>query len=480
MSGKSIKKNYIYNVAYQVLQMIVPLITAPYISRVLGAEAIGEYSFAQSVVSYFVLFATMGINLYGQREISYVQNDKAERSRIFWETKCLTVINVIFCSIFYFIFLLVQGFSVLYIVLYINILAVAMDVTWFFQGLEEFKKIVLRNTVLKLINVVYTFVFVKSADDLIVYALGLAGITFVGNLSLWPYLKTYLNVPKLKSIRPFRNIKVVLSLFVPTVAIEVYTVLDKTMIGLFAEVSSENGYYSQAITISRMVLSIVTSLGTVMIPRIGYYFGQGEYGAVRDYMYRAYRFVWFLGIPLCFGLMGVAYSFVPWFFGPGYDKVVPLLMVLSFLILAIGINNVTGMQYLIPTKRQNLFTLTVIIGAIVNFVLNLILIPQLYSIGAAIASVIAETVIAVVQLIIVRKEISVKKVVLCGWHYYVAGVIMLILLFAEKRYLESSIINTLIMVVSGATVYFGILIFMKDEFLFENMKKVLSKFGNKV
>ena len=123
-----------------------------------------------------------------------------------------------------------------------------------------------------------------------------------------------------------------------------------------------------------MVLTMVTALGTVVSPRIGYHFGRGETQKVNAYIYRGYRFVWFLGIPLCFGLLGISSNLVPWFFGAGYDKVIPLLGILGFLIPAIGINNVTGMQYLIPTKRQNIFTLTVLIGAGVNFILNLVLI----------------------------------------------------------------------------------------------------------
>lgn len=147
--------------------------------------------------------------------------------------------------------------------------------------------------------------------------------------------------------------KIIISLFIPTIAIQIYTVLDKTMIGVITQDSFENGYYELAIKISKMVMAVVTALGTVMIPRIGYHFEQGETQRIRSLMYRGYRFVWFLGVPLCLGMIMVCGNFVPWFFGEGYEQVVPLLQILSFLILAIGINNVTGMQYMIPTKRQN-------------------------------------------------------------------------------------------------------------------------------
>ena len=397
MAKKSIKKNYIYNLTYQILLLITPLITTPYLSRVLGADGVGTVSFAESIVSYFTLFAVLGITTFGQREISYVQDDIKKRTQIFWETKTLQVITSLIVLFLYVIFVLLQQNQTLYLILAFNIIAVLVDVTWLLQGMEEFGKIVFRNIIIKIIGIVYIFAAIKTKDDVIRYIFGIAFFLFVSSASLWVYVSKYVGKPDWKQIKPFRNIKVIISLFIPTIAIQIYTVLDKTMIGLITKSSFENGYYEQAIKISKMVLVVVTSLGTVMIPRIGYHYGRGETETVNRFMYRGYRFVWFLGIPLCFGLIGIASNFVPWFFGEGYEKVVPLLSVLSFLILAIGINNVTGMQYLIPTKRQNLFTMTVLIGAGVNFALNLVLIHFFQSIGAAIASVAAETTIALVQ-----------------------------------------------------------------------------------
>lgn len=269
--------------------------------------------------------------------------------------------------------------------------------------------------------------------------------------------------------------KIIISLFIPTIAIQIYTVLDKTMIGVITRDSFENGYYELAIKISKMALAVVTALGTVMIPRIGYHFEQGETQRIQSLMYRGYRFVWFLGVPLCLGMFMVCGNFVPWFFGEGYEQVVPLLQILSFLILAIGINNVTGMQYMIPTKRQNIFTLTVIIGATINFMLNMVLIRSFQAIGAAVASVVAETVIAVVQLIIVRKELSPWTVLLEGRNYYISGMLMAGALGIMEKYLCPSIMHTILLVSCGALIYFGVLLVLKDEFFFENARKVLKK-----
>ncbi len=476
MQKKSIQKNYILNAGYQILLLIVPLILAPYLSRVLEPDGVGTASFVESIVAYFTLFATMGISTYGQREISYVQDDVNKRSEIFWNTKTLGFCTAAVAIVVYVIFSLFQKLnSALYLILTLNLVAVFFDITWFFQGLEEFGKTVARNAVCRILQVIYVFVFVKTKEDLSLYVLGLGLFTALGNISLWAYLPKYVKPIPLAKLRPFRDIKVVWSLFIPTIAIQIYTVLDKTMIGLITDSSFENGYYEQAIKISKMLLAVVTALGTVMVPRIGYHYGRNETEDIKRLMYRGYRFVWFLGIPLCFGLVTISGNFVPWFFGMGYDKVVPLLQILSFLILSIGINNVTGIQYLIPTKRQNIFTYTVIIGACVNFCLNLVLIHFLQSFGAAIASVAAESVIAVIQLIIVRKELSPLRVIKEGTHYYIAGAVMALVLWPVKTILNPSMLNTAIIVICGATVYFSVLFILRDEFFLSNINKIIAR-----
>lgn len=480
--SKSIRRNYIYNLFYQAITILTPLITAPYLSRVLGPQCIGELSYTESITSYFVIFATLGISIYGAREISYVQNDIQKRTDVFWNTKILTLITTIICLSIYFpfIYLFKQSKIILFLFSSVLIINVFFDVTWFFQGMEEFGKIVLRNTIIRILNILFIFVFVHSVKDFYIYVLGAYGLQTISSLSLWPMLKKYIYKPS--RIRPFSNIKTVISLFIPTIAISIYTVLDKTMIGVFTANSYENGYYEQALRLSKMILTIVTSLGVVMVPRIGVYVGKGDYGSVRKYMYRSYRFVFFLGIPLYLGLFVVSENLVPWFFGVGYEKVIPLLKILGLLILAIGINNVTGVQYLIPTKRQNIFTFTVIIGAILNFALNLFLIPLYFSIGAAIASVIAESVIAIIQLIIVRKELSFVEILKQNWKYLLSGFIMFVSLYFVENKLEASVLNTLLLFIVGVFIYFSCLLVFKDSFFIEtvlNLKNKISRRGTK-
>jgi len=474
--AKSIKRNYIYNLIQQILTLLTPLITTPYISRVIGAERIGIYSYASSIVTYFALFAALGTATYGQREISYCQDDKKRRSEVFWNNELLCIITTCISLCFYGLFCFFQKENrIVFFILSLSLLDVCLNVSWLLTGLEEFGKIVLRNIIIKVASIGFIFTFVRTKDDFIIYVLGLTLALIISDISLWPFVLKFIDRPKVKDLKPFSEIKVVFSMFVPTIAISIYTVLDKTMIGIITKNAAENGFYEQALKISRIALTVVTSLGAVMIPRIGYLFEKHDNNLVRQYMYRSYRFVGFIGIPMGLGLLAISPNFVPWFFGKGFEGVIPLIGVLGFLLLSIGINNVTGVQYLIPTKRQNTFTKTVLIGACVNLIANICLIPSLGAIGAAIASVLAETIIAITQLWIVRKEISSLAIIKQSLKYIISGFIMFFTLLLINKYLQPSIMNTLVLISSGCFVYFSSLFILRDSFFIENTKKIISR-----
>ena len=473
---KSLTKNYIYNASYQVLALITPLITTPYLSRVLEADGIGVYSFTTSIVSYFTMFGVLGTLSYGNRELAYLQEDRKTRTTVFWEVEILSVITAAIALLGYLLWILffAKEYHVLYAIQMISFLTIALDVTWLLQAMEEFGKIVGRNLFFKILSILYVFTFVKTKEDLVFHVAGNVVISCLIQASVWVYVPKYVDAPDWKNIKPFRHLKGVIALFIPTIAISIYTVLDKTMIGIFST-PHENGYYEQALNLSRTVLSLITALGAVMLPRLGYHYNRGEKEEVNNLMYQSYRFVWFLGIPLCFGLMGVAGNIVPWFYGDGFLKLTILLPVLSLLIPVVGLSNITGAQYLIITKREKLLTLSVAIGAVFNFLCNIILIPRYSAIGAAAASVIAEILITVIQFVFIRKEISIQQIIGCAWKYFIAGGTMLIVLILENQNLIPSILNTGIMVVSGAFVYFVILFVLRDEFFMGYIKKVLHK-----
>lgn len=476
MEMKSIKKNYFYNLLYQILALLAPLITTPYVSRILGAEAIGEYSYSYSIVYYFMLVAILGTATYAEREISFCQDNGTKRSKRFWDLFFLRNITSLTSIAFYGV---IVGFcfknKLMAIIVALNIISVGLDTVWLFQGMEEFGRITFRDTCIKILTIVSIFLFVKKPTDIYLYALIMSLSPVVSAVSLLPFLHHYIDKVEWKEVQPFYDFKNIVGLFIPTIAISMYAMLDKTMLGIFTTTKVENGYYEQATKLSKTALTVVTSLGTVMIPRISYYFEKKQAKLIKEYMLKSYQFTLFLGFPICFGLIGVSNNLVPWFYGDGFDKVAVLLKVSGFLVIAIGISNITGLQYLVPTKQQNKLTKSVCVGALVNIILNAILIPKLYSVGAAIASVIAEFSVAFVQFAYVKNQFDLKQIAKLVPRYFIASMMMLLVLRAENIVLQSGVFNTMRMIVSGAIIYFVILFILKDKIVFEALGIIKKK-----
>ena len=338
----------------------------------------------------------------------------------------------------------------------------------------------MRNTIVKLISVICIFGFVKESTDLNKYFVIYVLSNFLGNLSLWLYLPKFAQKVKTKELNLFRHIKPTIMLFIPQIATQIYTVLDKTMIGVIVSNKAEVGYYEQAQKMIKLLMTIATSLGTVMMPRIAATFASGDHKKVREYMNKSFSFILLLAFPLMFGIISVSSSFVPIFYGKGYDKVVSLLCVISPIIILIGLSNVTGTQYLLPTKKQNQYTLSVVVGAIVNFILNLILIKHFASIGASIATVIAELVVTATQFILIRKEIKFIDVAKLSYKYVIASLIMFICSMIVGHFIKDNFLSIILQVMVSCFVYFIFLYILNDKLIIEAVNKVGNKLRKEV
>lgn len=480
MEKKSISKNYIYNLSYQILLIFLPLITTPYVSRVLGAENIGIYGYTLSIVTYFILFGALGISMYAQREIAYVQNDIQKRSKIFFEIVIFRFITMTISIIIYYIFF-IKGpkYQLYYFIFTIELISTCFDISWFFQGLEEFKKTVLRNIVVKLLSFACILIFVKNENDLSIYILIYVLSNIIGNLSLWFYLPKYIQKIKLNTLEILKHLKPTLWLFVPQIAMQIYTVMDKTMIGYIIVDKSEVGFYEQAQKIIKLCITIVTSLGLVMVPRMANTFACGDKAKLKEYMCNSFRFVYFLAFPIIIALICISSKFVPIFFGEGYEKVAILINIISPIILFIGISNITGTQYLLPTKKQKSFTISVTAGAIINFILNMFLIKRIGAIGASIATVIAEATVTIFQLYSIRNEFKVKEFIILGKNNFVSSIVMAIPIILLSYFIRQPIICLIAQVGIGFIVYIGFLFILKDEIIINIQKKIKKEYKRK-
>lgn len=490
-NNKSVKRNYFYNLAYQLFLLITPLVTTPYISRVLGSSGVGQYSFTYSIITYFVLFGALGFGYYAQREIARVRDDKREQTKVFYEILIARLISVL-VSLGVHILIIFTGvygvtYSKLMWILSINIIATAFDVTFLFQGNEEFGIIALINTFIKIIGIILIIVFVKNESHVWVYALCQSIALVLSNIVLW------IRVPKLLSkehdtrLNIKRHIIPTLRLFVPTIAVSVYTILDKTLIGLLIPgkimvedvekniCDIENGFYDSSEKIIKMAMTIITSLSTVMIPRNSYALSVGDIDSFKLNINKALRFVFFLGIPIMFGLIAISYNFSPWFFGNGFDKVPLLMSIMSPLVLLIGLSSVLGLQYLLPQKKDKKYTIAITSGAILNFVLNIFLISLYWSIGAAIATISAEIVVTSLMFFFAKDDINIINLLKTTWKYIIAGVIMFTFVYVTQLFLSPAIVNTFILILEGIGSYFVTLLALKDDFVMLSVKRIIHR-----
>lgn len=474
-TNASIKKNYVYNLLYQLLTLIVPLITAPYTSRVFKVDGIGIQSYTNSIVAYFTLFAALGTASYGQREIAMNRDDGKKISKLFWEIETVSIIATIIAILAWFVMIIFsRTYTVYYLVLTVNIIAVAFDISWFFSGLEMFKYIVLRNSVIKIAGIVLLFTMVRKKEDLLLYMALTAVIEALGNISMWSYLPKFLEKIDFKSLNIFYHFKYTITYFIPTIASSVYTVMDKSMIGVITN-ETENGYYEQATKIIRMAQSLLLSLNTVMTSRMSHLFAQNKKDEIREKILQSYDFLLFMAILFMFGMMAAATGFVQWFLGMEFGKTATLLCFMSPLPLIICISNVLGSQYLTPSGQRVRSSKGIISGACVNFVCNLLLIPKFGAIGAATASLLAESVIDIIYVHMSKGYITWKELWDKSWKRFLSGAIMMVIVYLIGIMMGAGMFTTVVQIICGVTVYGLLLTVLGDSLLKELGSYILNR-----
>lgn len=455
MSGEtSVKKNYIYNAAYQLLLVVVPLLTAPYISRKLGPDMIGQQSYVYSIATYFMLFIMLGVNNYGNRSIARTRDDKREMSKVFWtiygfQFLRATIIFVLYCLS---ILIFDPKYTLLAIVNAIYVFSGILDINWFFFGIEKFKITLTRNIIIKIASVICIFTFIKSSDDIWKYSLIVAMVALVSNGYLWLYIRRLVDwyKPKLKDIKP--HVRPELILFIPVIAVSLYKVMDRIMLGMFST-TTEVGYYTQSESVINLPMSLITALGTVMLPRISNLLSKGNVKETHQYIESSISFAVMLSSAMMFGLMAIAPTFVPVFFGKGYTPCIGLISGLSVTMLFISWANVIRTQYLIPNSQDKSYVLSIIIGAVTNLIINYLLIPKLQSRGALIGTICAEFTVCMLQTIWVRNELPIRRYIKISYPFIIFGILMFIVVRAVSLIPVQPLLLLALEIISGVAVY---------------------------
>ncbi|TDL78990.1 flippase [Peribacillus frigoritolerans] len=473
----SIKKNYLYNLTYQVLIMILPLITVPYVSRVLKPEGVGTFAYTSSIVQYFIIFGMLGIGTYGNKMIAMTRDNKEEMSKTFFQIYLLQLLLTITSVIGYVIFILFifHEYKIIALLQAVALIAAVIDCSWLFNGLEQFKKIVTRNIVVKLLSLLAIFMFVKSQEDLATYTIIMGLSSFLGQLIMWLYVSEHIKRVPINASSVFKHIKPTIVYFLPQVAMQIYFVLNKTMLGIFSS-NIEVGIYDYADKILKMALAVVTSLGMVMLPRMANTFVKGDLVKARDYLSKSLDFSTLIAIPIMFGLAGIAKEFIPWYMGKEFSGSAVVLEILSPTIFLMAWSGVFGTQYLVPLGKMREYTTSLYIGAIINLIINFILIREYGAVGAAIGTLCAEITVIVVQILFVRKDIDIRRVTPKLIIYLISGGLMFGVVRFIGGLLGSTIITTFVQVLVGIIIYFGIVIlfelFYKDGLILNAFRKM--------
>ncbi|MBR2805299.1 MAG: oligosaccharide flippase family protein, partial [Oscillospiraceae bacterium] len=436
-----------------------------------GADGVGVYSYTHSYITYFMLFGALGTAGYGAREIARARDDRSRSSKLFWEIELMTVFTSGICLIAWAAFILFNvKYRMYYIALTPFLLSTMFDISWYFTGYEKVKNIVIRNSAVRIIGIVLLFALVKEKDDLILYCVINSVTALLGNMSMWLYMPKMLEKIDFKTLEFKHHFHETLIYFIPTIAISIYTVLDKTLIGMITGNEYQSGYYEQATKIINLVKSVVfVAVNSVMGARISYLFAGEKYDEIKKRIARAMDFIYLLAWGAVFGIVGVAARFVPMFFGKGYDEVITLLYLMVPLVLIIGTSHCLGSLYYTPSGQRKRSAKIIVLGACINLCLNLILIPRFQSYGATTASIIAELTITVIYIQMSAGYMTWKQILKYSWKRAVAGMIMLVFIGYLGTLLSATgdVVAVATLIISGAACYGIVLLLLRDSMLRE-------------
>lgn len=447
-----LKLNIIYSTVYRVLVLIIPLITAPYVSRVLGATNLGIYSYTQAFANYFVLFAMLGVANYGNRSIAQVRDDSKLLSRTFWEIYSFQIFVTIIISIIYLIycFVAVSQNRIIYLLQFLYVVSAGFDINWFFFGIEKFKLTVTRNIIIKIINAVLIFALVKERSDLSIYTLIMSLGTLVSVVILIPFLMRYVSFEKIEVKNVLKHIKPNLILFIPVIAISLYNIMDKLMLG-YLSTADEVAFYSNAEKIAQLPNSIIMAVGNVLMPRMSNLIATGEKEKSSKLFDKSMTFMIVSSVLLAFGMASVSKVFAPWFYGEEFARCGLFILWLCPTIVFKSIAGSVRTQLIIPMERDKVYILSVSVGAAVNLLANYFFIPLYQGLGAVLGTVLAEAAVCLIQIKMTTDLVKYGKYIKYTVVSCIFGSIMYVIL--QIITIKSALLNILVSMMVGALIY---------------------------
>lgn len=481
--AKSVKANYLFNLINSASQLLFPLITFPYASRIMMADGIGQVNFFQSIISYISLFTCLGIPMYAIREVAKVRDNPEKMTRITVEILLLhaflTLLGYMAVAVICLTVTKVQTDIPLFLLLSATIFFTAIGCEWFYQGIEDFKYVAIRGMVVKTISVILLFLLVKSKEDILWYGvysvLGVLG----GNIFNFVRLRKYLHkdMIEFRALHPFSHLKPAIHIFVLNVIGSVYLQLNNVLLGFMKDVEAV-GYFTAATKILVIAMSFSSSLGAVIMPRTSNLIAENKMDEFKTLIQKSYDFVLALAMPLTVGLIFISPSAILLLSGEGFASAILTSQIIAFNILTVSIAGVMGFQVLYPMGRINTVIFCTFIGAIVNILMNVLLTPVYGHNGTAVACMLAEVAVTFSMFILGRKYIPIQFFKKEHLHYIIGSVVMGIgLYFISNSQLDNIMMLTFMLLVGGLT-YVGILVVLKDS-VSKIIQKTISQYFEK-
>lgn len=441
MKNNSFIKNFLYNISYQLLLILTPFITTPYISRVLEADGIGTNSYTLAVAQLFCIMGMMGISNYGNRMIAYVRDNKKELTEVFWGIWSVQLICGVLSTIIYlilFVWLNILGYRKIFLIQTPIVLGAILDISWLYMGVEDFKKTVTRNIIVKLSGIICIFIFVRNEGDLAKYVIINSFSTFLGMATLWIFTKEYVTKFNIMYFKFKNHIKDAFIMLVPLLSIQIYTGLDRTIIGGLSTIT-EVGYYDQSQKLSRIALAIVTSLSTVLMPRIANMYANNNTKQIEYYLKKSLHFTVATSCLISAGMISISFNFVPIFFGQDFKIIIPHTIITSIIVILIPLGGVFANQYALPTGKNKEYVIPLITAAIINIISNVILVPRLGAMGGVLSIVFTEFITMILRIVLVKKYLN-SKILFYGVHkYFIITIISVIITMFLGKFLRTSV-----------------------------------------
>lgn len=472
---KSITKNFVYNLSYEILSMIIPFITAPYLTRILNAANMGTYTYSHSITNYFLLISMLGFSMSGNRIIAKTRNDKEKLNLAFSSVYFAQFITSVTIVILFYLYCIIMHHEIIYYVLGLFVISSIFNICWLYNGYEEFKFTAIVNAVFKLLSFVLIFVCVKNENDLIVYALIMSGIQLLTNLTIFIF-----HGKIAKFVKPQKDLilnywREALVLFLPVISASVYKIMDKIMIGSITGdmIGVSNYYYAEQLI--GIPSSVVIALSAVVLPRMSYKFSIKDEKVFSTLSNNIIMIAFFIACAIAFGLSGVANIFVPLYLGNEYIQCGNYVVTLSIVSLIITWTTMMRTLFLLPMNKDKSYTISVVLGAVVNVIVNAILIRPMGVTGAIIGTILAELTVALIQTKAVIREIPLKKTIFNIMPFIFTGVGMAIICRSIGIIMGRSWITLIVQIIIGATVYLLVSIFLVVKFHKNNLNELKSE-----